>query len=332
MKKILRRSLFTILALILLAVIFYTEENARGKHAWNKAKQRFEARGASMDWSKYIPPAVPDDQNFFKAPKMTEWFVKGSTFTNDLVRRMTNLKTTGAVGSASNAITSELLAKNYVAWSDQYQPDFDLIREALKRPYARIDCDYSVPFAIQIPNFIAVRVVAQTLAQRAHCHLILKQPQAALEDLTLLHDMRHLLEGAPTHQPMTLVAAMINVAVSGLYAEAVSDGTKWHSWNEQQLAELQKQISDVNLTPYVYDALRTEPVSTCEVLRSITFISFLSEMGNSHIDLSSKIIDRSIPRGWMYQNMANIAMLNEKTMAGYDLEHDTISPRKFDDA
>ena len=27
-----------------------------------------------LDWAAYIPPAVPDDQNFFKAPRMQDWF------------------------------------------------------------------------------------------------------------------------------------------------------------------------------------------------------------------------------------------------------------------
>ena len=74
----------------------------------------------------------------------------------------------------------------YLAWSDQFEPDFDLIREALKRPYARMDGDYSVPYEIPIPNFVAVRVVAQTLAQRAKCDLLLGQPDKALQELTLV--------------------------------------------------------------------------------------------------------------------------------------------------
>ena len=66
-----------------------------------------------------------------------------------------------------------------------------------------------------------MRAVAQTLAQRTHCFLMLGQPGKALPELALLNAYRHLLEGAPTGQPMTLVAAMINVAVTGVYAQAL---------------------------------------------------------------------------------------------------------------
>jgi hypothetical protein len=39
-----------------------------------------------------------------------------------------------------------------------------------------------------------------------------------------------------------------------------------------------------------------------------------------------------IPRGWIYQNMVNIAVLHQKPWSGFDLANNTISPRKSDDA
>ena len=105
-----------------------------------------------------------------------------------------------------------------------------------------MDGDYSQPYEIPIPNFVTVRAVAQMLAQRAQCYLLLGQPDKALEELTLMHDLCRLLEGAPTGKPMTLVAAMINVAVTGLYVDTIAEGFQWHAWQEPQLAALQEQL------------------------------------------------------------------------------------------
>src|SRR5262249_30820349 len=34
-----------------------------------------------MDWKALIPPPIPDDENFYKAPKMSEWMTgRGSKF------------------------------------------------------------------------------------------------------------------------------------------------------------------------------------------------------------------------------------------------------------
>ena len=77
MKTLLRRLLFVFLGFIGLVVLFYAEEDLRGWHAWQKCQREFAAKGEVLDWNTYIPAPVPDDQNFFKAPKMTEWFIPG---------------------------------------------------------------------------------------------------------------------------------------------------------------------------------------------------------------------------------------------------------------
>jgi succinate dehydrogenase hydrophobic anchor subunit len=169
-----RRVFISLAAFVLVIAIGYGEEDWRGKHAWNQCKRELEAQGEVLDWDKYIPPPVPDDQNFFKAPKMAEWFV-GRNTTNDLYLRLNDkkfAKISSSVG-ANNLISSAALAQEYLAWSDQFKSDFDLIREALKRPYARMDGDYSRPFKQPIPNFVAERQLAQMLAQRTHSYLLL---------------------------------------------------------------------------------------------------------------------------------------------------------------
>ena len=51
--------------------IFYTEEDWRGKRAWENYKREAEARGERFDLASVVPPPVPDDQNFFSAPIVT---------------------------------------------------------------------------------------------------------------------------------------------------------------------------------------------------------------------------------------------------------------------
>ena len=58
---------------------------------------------------------------------------------------------------------------------------------------------------------------------------------------------------------MTLVAAMINVAVTGLYVDTIASGLQSRAWQEPQLAALQKQLAEINLAPFVFHALQEEP-------------------------------------------------------------------------
>src|ERR1039458_5065970 len=66
-RRIQRRALIVLAVFATLMAFFYLEEDWRGKRAWERCKAELEAGGIVMDWNKYIPPPVPDDQNFFTA-------------------------------------------------------------------------------------------------------------------------------------------------------------------------------------------------------------------------------------------------------------------------
>ncbi|MDB6112467.1 MAG: hypothetical protein JWR69_4217 [Pedosphaera sp.] len=570
-----RRALIWLVGVIVLIVLFYTEENWRGKRAWEKYKHQVEAGGGTLDWTAYYPPLVPDDQNSFRAPKMASWFIgRGG---NDLSRRLspdnlysfirgretnavaeltvvspaasiapedadivlrynqlfltiaapenpsqpsepppptiplivmdevllsdaiTNLarqaslsyvldpkitfgppgtdgqpapepivslrwenltapevladlldnyklqlipgsktgiarivvrdpagprryvdpvisvqmgkliknaiepavnsiegpaatsaqsfefvakplkpfkpvrivlradkipdsntiaeffpiKTFAAIKPAVNRVRAEVAGSNsfhiylspppyiapadYLAWSDQFGPDFDLIREALKRPYARMDGNYQDPSAIPIPNFVTTRIVAQTLAQRAQCYLLLGQPEPALRELTLVHDLCRLLEARPTGRPMTLVAAMINVSVTGLYVGIVADGVRLQAWRDPQLAAIQEQLKEINLAPFLVNSLGCERASICRTVETATpkeFEAFYSERGGTNLWQKMQepmfLFLTFAPRGWLYQNMICIGNLNQNGMDGFDLTNHLVLPPKVD--
>jgi len=347
--RIMRRVLIGLAILATLIAIFYTEEDWRGKRAWENCKRELEAKGAVLDWEKFIPPPVPDDQNFFKAPNMQKWFVKlkkppVEPYTNELQALLSNK-------DIMMPITNETVAKSYLAWSDQFQSDFDLIREALKRPYARIDGDYSQPFEEPIPNFVHTRALAQVLSQRAKCCLLFGQPEKALSEVTLLNDSRFLLERAPTGQPMTLVEAMINVAVTGLYVNTIADGLQKQTWHEPQLAALQEQLKGINLSPIVAAGFKMELVASTHTFEThpaykLAGLFKLVDLVSGSASSSNKtkagafwwllknpmyLFLNLAPRGWWYQNLVNCAVIESKSLDGFDLEHDTLSPRVFNE-
>ncbi len=69
--RILRRVLISLAILATLIAVFYTEEDWRGKRAWENYKRELEAKGEKFDWQAFVPPSVPDGQNFFTAPIFT---------------------------------------------------------------------------------------------------------------------------------------------------------------------------------------------------------------------------------------------------------------------
>jgi hypothetical protein len=451
----LRRTLMGLAVLATFIGCFYTEENWRGKRAWENCKRELQAKGAVLDWNAFIPPPVPDEQNIFKAPRMQEWFVRSGS--NELSQRLnrcspgffllpnTNVSpvivaelsvvpdktsldpgkadavlrfddpvvgaqakklitdavgpcTSGSQGytftarplnqvkpvhiflladkvptttevaelfprdtiapaaiwgpdlnrlrvepAGSNSFRVSLnlsrfgfcTAADYLGLTDQFQTDFDVIREALKRPYAQMEGNYQQPVAMPIPDFVCIRALAQTFAQRAQCLLVLGQPEKALGELTLIHDLSRLLEARPTGQPMSLVAAMINVAITGLYVDTVADGMRLQAWQGPQLSELQKQIEDINLPRYVAQAFRSETAGLCRALETMeikTLLSFRTSTTNlwQKIRNPESLLFSAIPRGWVYQNMAVVALERQKVIGGFDPARVVVLPHLLD--
>jgi hypothetical protein len=464
--RIVRRILIGFAILATLIAVLYAEEDWRGKRAWENCKRELEAKGAVLDWDKYIPPPLPDDQNFFTASTNIylrfvkqqdetradaaahlQWLRLINYFTNEsysfpildfaksnqpvvaeisfatakndsiinlddpatrdkiqnLIRTTVGRSINGAqgylfsefpldhlspakielqssgpvsIGDLENFIPSDLVtnigkliikatvapkifqvkfvsgritaAADYLKWSDQFEPAFNEIREALKRPYAIIPGDYSIPYLMPIPNFVTMRALAQTLAQRAQCDFLLGKPDDALHELTLIHDVCRILEKSPTGKPETLVEAMINVAISGLYVSIVGEGLKLNVWGEPQIPILQKQLKETELAPYVVAALEAGQASSSHTLEN-TPASKIGELfnmssaavasGKNKPGIWKKISNpmylyfRFCPRGWIYQNMVNVVTLVELgNKNGVDLKQDTISPSFFNKA
>jgi hypothetical protein len=232
-------------------------------------------------------------------------------------------------------------AADYLAQTDELEPDLALIREALKRPYARMEGDYMQPFAQPIPKFITIRVISQRLADRAKCYLLLGQPDKALRELTLMHDLRFFLEARPTHKPMTLVAAMINVAITGLYVNTIADGFQLLAWSEPQLKELEKQLAEIDLIPIVQEAFIDEQAGVCHTLEKTPpgeiakqFIALSGEKDTFWERLRSPIYCflTIAPRGWVYQNMVVSVSMLQPVINCYDPGRELIYPRKAADA
>lgn len=60
----------------------------------------------------------------------------------------------------------------------------------------------------------------------------------------------------------------------------------------------------------------------------------LLSTGNPNMNLWEKLKNARFsftPRGWIYQNIVNVARLDHRSLEGIDIEHDTLSPHKVDE-
>jgi hypothetical protein len=200
-------------------------------------------------------------------------------------------------------------AEDYLKWSAQFEPQLAIIRDALKRPAVWIDGDYSIGFRIPIPNFIHSRVFAQFLAARAEAFILLHRPEEALEQIKLLENFNRIMI-AP---PLTLVAAMINVAIHGLILNTIEEGFAEHVWTESQCGEIQNLFKSVNLIQIVVDGFRMERPAVASLVEKSAF----GDLGKSF---------NWIPRGWVDLNLVNYLKISEASIDWPDAPNRLIAP------
>jgi hypothetical protein len=286
----------------------------RGQRAWYQCQHDIEAKGINLDWKGYIPPPVPDDQKFFKARKMQAWFEENpypyDNRHNELWELSTNKYTTAS-------ITNMNRAKEYLSWSGRFKPEFDLIRTALRRPYARIGGDYSNPLKMPEPNFVDVRSVSRTFALRAKSDLLVGKPDEALCELDSLNQLRQVLHSPPSGKPVTIISTIIDISIAGLYGTTVEEGQRSHFWKAPQLESLQKQLQQINLSPRTMEAMREDIVWNYRFFQKVLIPHYRANR-------------EGFLTGWFLQNLVTIAKFDLQAMNDVDISNNTIFPDKLD--
>jgi hypothetical protein len=403
--------------------LFYAEENWRGKKAWEQCKRVLRTQGIALDWTNYIPAAVPQNENVFGVPEMVRWFhgavgigwsdlagtlpsqtypglnigsntarmpvvelviglsgtpgpdgftvlrwsepasrIQAARMLNDalgptarapqsligiglMLRRADEVQPAqiflqcqtapsvkelkeflpDSIVHANNGLSERVLrfepdgdrsyqvtmprlarAADYLAWSDGLEPELALIRRALERPYSQMPGFYLEPKRVPGPNFQAVRNLSQTLGARAQCHLLLGRPEEALADLTLVHDFcRRILA---EQQPATLLSAMVNQAVRGLYAAQVGEGLRLHAWREPQLTLLQEQLKTINVLGPVKEAFTAQAAIIYRALESVPSAGMVRRT----------VLAGLYPPGWGFRHVAARLDLDFGRLACFD--------------
>jgi hypothetical protein len=225
-------------------------------------------------------------------------------------------------------------ASGYLKWSEQFDLDLDALRDALKRPAARLPGEYRDALTVPRLNFVTVGVLAQMIGQRAKANLLLGQPEAALDELSLLHNLRRPLEA----KPVGLISAMMDVSLAGMYEDIVADGLRLGEWREPQLSRIQKQLEEIDLPPLVAEGLQFERAVCLHTMALLPAQLWQLRYGESKTNSWPKLANptllaaRVAPRGWLRNNMVLAAQLEQMSIDTYEPTRHLIMPAKSEGA
>ncbi|HWB60731.1 MAG TPA: hypothetical protein VG733_14645 [Chthoniobacteraceae bacterium] len=260
-----------------LIALLYGVENWRCNRAWENYRAAAEARGEHTDWKYFIPPPVPDDQNFAMAgtlpqtlfnadeskivyPKSDLFFKAGKAqlpktasvgfhFT-DLAaweKAMTAAARPGApeygtpidVSPDPDPASRTAAAPGVLRLMQDADPLIEELRAASSRPYARYPIHYDAenPATIALPYYSILNVFCQRLRLRACAELAIGRSDEAAADLKL---MTYLSDSI--RDDSFLIAILVRITALYPQSQVIWEGTGERRWSDAKLAEIEQRL------------------------------------------------------------------------------------------
>ncbi len=163
--------------LVFLVIAFYIEEDWRGEAYWKQAQEDIAAQGESLDPDKFVPPPVPDEENFGVLPIFhldPDPASASSRYAEDLSpmkmkRAFSRVSPNNLPTSSTERLEPDQLP--YLGkWSKGEQPDLSVIKKRLadlchrELPTARLSPNASLTdmFGLLCPAHANLRAAAAT--------------------------------------------------------------------------------------------------------------------------------------------------------------------------
>jgi|GEM_PF-6960481 len=287
----LRRYLLAVVALVTLVVLFYVEEDWRGARAWAALKAKLEAQGETLDPQSFIPPPVPDDENFCMTPllaglyehqdqpgvvlsqsksaqtiedmgwedKSADKKKKPESFGNwqdgekcDLeVLRDYYLSDPAFAAKHSGESTTQIIAAHF----DEHAAEWKELENASLRKYGRFPVNYAPVSVVDIPrpHLEAVMTLGKALQVKILNELEAGQNQQSLADMHILFK----LQNAMKHEPL-LIPDIMRMSTVDHCLGVIWQGSERHRFTTADLDAMEEELRKLDFLKDFHWLMREE--------------------------------------------------------------------------
>jgi hypothetical protein len=342
--KWLKRIGFGLAAFVTLIALVIAFENWRGKRAWLKFKHHWESKGEVFDVAAFMPPKVPDHQNFamtpFFAPLFDYEYAPYAIFRDsNALQRTHGVALRGKDRLPKLAERDKSRPTDLKEWQDhlsndtnfslsvprqppaadilralaRFDPVIEELRAASARPYSHYPVHYHESFSAHLQHLSVLRSLADLAGLRVVAQVDQGLGTNAFADLKLCLYLGESLKSEPL-----LISQLVRIA---LLKSAFA--TLWETldrWNDDQLTELQRRLAEIDVLSDYPHALRGERVFSNDVFvrmrRGEGFpedFAFAARYGTS---------------GFLYQNQLTVNRLHQKySFTPVDVENRRVDAR-----
>ena len=321
-----QRTTFTLIGLATLIAAIYVIEDYRGERAWNEYSAAARARGVKLYLEDFIPPRIPDDENFAAIPFFREL---GSR--DPEIRKKAELGFKLPHGNPhGDRISWERTPPDFHVWQklfaengligsttdnpvtdvylglERYEPVLAALRQAAHRPKSQLLASWGRGTSdADIYYFGGASYLGPTIRLRIATLLALGEPDKAMDDARSLMQLANAFRNQPT-----LLPAMIRGTLAASFTQLAWDGLCGHLWSERHLAEFETYLRNVNFPDNLHHALASERGFTNTLLQECKAAPSMRT-----IQIDPFPLGVTVPSGWLAQNQVNINQRFDQLLA-----------------
>ncbi len=283
-RKIVRRVIMLILAsaagLLLLIIAFCAEENWRATRKLSRCENELKARGENLDLASFIPPPVPDAENFAMAPLFAPVFKATGKETaqktkprdpalerlakvNVNVLMKAESKRAGGLGDYETGRPIDLVewqryfqndvqqnaaadqheaGRAVLAWLSRWSSELEEFAAAANRRYARFPLDYSKGLGVPLPHLLFLQHFSAAYCLRANAALEAGELDLAFRNLQTLDRIQAAIRSEPL-----LISHLVRIVIIKLLLQVVWQGSVDHRWTDERLQEISEMLAESHL-------------------------------------------------------------------------------------
>ena len=298
-----KRFLFGLACFATLIALFYAEENWRGKHDWEKYKREWEAKGEKFDFADFVPPPVPDDQNFALTPivftsygqiltrdgKVIPPDQRDTNFVNRLkmeivynyeespkdgnwqAAKISDLKTWRDYYRALAAKTNEFPvapqlqtpAQDVLLALSKYDPAIEELWQASQLPYSRFPLDYDIDDPAEILLPHLGALKQCSLALQLRALAELQNGQSEKAFADVKLALR--LADSVRTEPF-IITHLVRIAILQIILQPIWEGLAEHKWSNAQLAALDAELTKLDFLADYKLSVRSERAAHVKIV------------------------------------------------------------------
>jgi len=298
-----RRFIFVLACLATLIALFYAEEDWRGRHDWEKYKREWEAKGEKFDFADFVPPFVPNDQNFALTPivftgygqiltrdgKVIPPDKRDTNFVNRLkmdivhnyedspkdgdwrVAKPTDLKKWRDYYTALSAKSNEFPvasqpqtpAADVLLALSKHAPAIEELRQAAQLPSSRFPLDYDIDDPAEILLPHLAALKQCSLALQLRAIAELQNGQSEQAFDDVMLALR--LADSIRTEPF-IITHLVRIAILQITLQPVWEGLAEHQWSDAQLAALDAELAKLDFPADYEFSVRSERAAHVKIV------------------------------------------------------------------